>query len=251
MDQLGIVWPPTWLELARVGSSWLEFDQTQIFAQLEPCFPPFGQLSPSCFVIVMWLDSRIQTIERFLRAGSTWRCRLGTHRCKFWFCNLAWVGSTVWPGLNMFSFCTRRGWVVVVPARPPRRDWEKLLTQVGFELATPVQCSANWATWLDGVFVEMEIWHWSLFSSLGYLLIQSTMPGHQKVCSIVKGQHSHCPYRGVQLAPVGHRELLPVTLQFLCTMWSCNRLDWRKKQCHKSACVFDTTSFMGMVVVIL
>ena len=45
--ELGIVWPPTWLELARVGSSWLEFDQAQIFAQLEPVFPTFGQLKPT------------------------------------------------------------------------------------------------------------------------------------------------------------------------------------------------------------
>ena len=34
--ELGIVWPPTWLELARAGSNWLEFVQAQIFAQLEP-----------------------------------------------------------------------------------------------------------------------------------------------------------------------------------------------------------------------
>ena len=67
--ELGIIWPPTWLELARVGSSWLEFDQAQMFAQLEQSFPPFGhlsQLSPSCFVIVMWLRGRIQTIGWFL-----------------------------------------------------------------------------------------------------------------------------------------------------------------------------------------
>ena len=31
--------------LEWVGSSWLEFDQAQIFAQLEPSFPPFGHLS--------------------------------------------------------------------------------------------------------------------------------------------------------------------------------------------------------------
>ena len=42
--QLGIVWSPTWLELALVGSSWLEFDQAQIFAQLEQSFLPFGHL---------------------------------------------------------------------------------------------------------------------------------------------------------------------------------------------------------------
>ena len=37
--------------LARVGSSWLEFDQAQIFAQLEPSFLPafgdLGQLKPT------------------------------------------------------------------------------------------------------------------------------------------------------------------------------------------------------------
>ena len=84
--ELGIVWPPTF------GSSWLECHPVQIFAQLEPSFPPFGnlsQLSPSCFVIVMWLRGRIQTIEWFL---ATWRYRLATRRCKFWFCNLARVG---------------------------------------------------------------------------------------------------------------------------------------------------------------
>ena len=89
---LGIVWPPTWLELARGGSSWLEFDQTRIFAQPEPSFPPFGhdsQLEPSCFVFVMGLRGRIHTIEWFL---DSW--------LDCWFCNLAWVGSTVCPGLE-------------------------------------------------------------------------------------------------------------------------------------------------------
>ena len=33
------------IHLALVGLSWLEFDQAQIFAQLEPGFPPFGHLS--------------------------------------------------------------------------------------------------------------------------------------------------------------------------------------------------------------
>ena len=43
--ELGIVWPPTWLELTRVGLSWFEFDQAQMFAQLEQRFPPFRHLS--------------------------------------------------------------------------------------------------------------------------------------------------------------------------------------------------------------
>ena len=52
-----------------------------------------SQLSPSCFVIVMWLRGRMQTIWMvYLRAGLTWRYRLANRRCKFWFCNLARVG---------------------------------------------------------------------------------------------------------------------------------------------------------------
>ena len=35
-----------------LGSRWLEFDQLQMFAQLKPGFPPFGQLEPSCFVLL-------------------------------------------------------------------------------------------------------------------------------------------------------------------------------------------------------
>ena len=104
--ELGIVWPPTWLELARVGSSWLEFDQAQIFAQLEPSLPPFGhlsQLSPSCFVIVRWLCGRSQTTEYFscelARFGGTvWPLADASFDFVTWL-ELAWVGSTVWPGL--------------------------------------------------------------------------------------------------------------------------------------------------------
>ena len=72
-------------QLASVGWSWIEvawIHQAQIFAQLEPSFPPFGhlgQLLPSCLVIVRWLHSRSQTICMvFLRAGSTLRYRLAT-----------------------------------------------------------------------------------------------------------------------------------------------------------------------------
>ena len=90
------------LELAGVGSSWLDFDQAQIFAQLEP-FGHLGQLSPSCLAIVMWLRGRSQTIEKF----SCESPRLGTtvwppSDVRFDFVTwleLAWVWSAVWPGL--------------------------------------------------------------------------------------------------------------------------------------------------------
>ena len=85
--KLGIVWSSTWLELAQVGSSWLEFDQAQIFAQLEPGFPSFGHLSqlwPSCFVVVRFQYAVVvRQMNGFFRAGSTWQHRLATRRCKF------------------------------------------------------------------------------------------------------------------------------------------------------------------------
>ena len=72
-----------------LGLSWLEFDQAQIFAQLEPGFPPFRHLKPNlstpklfcyCYVTTRWYsDNRM--VSR-------------NHRCKFWFCNLPRVGSS-------------------------------------------------------------------------------------------------------------------------------------------------------------
>ena len=67
--ELGIVWPPTWLALARVGTSWLEFDQAQVFAQLEPSFPPFGQV-----VLLLLCDYAVA-----LRAGILLVSRIFPH----------------------------------------------------------------------------------------------------------------------------------------------------------------------------
>ena len=107
--ELGIVWPPTWLELAVVGSSWLEFDQAQILPNSSQVFYRLAnsansnQLSPSCFVIVRWLRGRSQTNEWFscelARLGSTvWPPADARFDFVTWL-ELAWVGSTVWPGL--------------------------------------------------------------------------------------------------------------------------------------------------------
>ena len=95
--ELGIVWPPTWPQLAWVVSSWLEFDQAQMFAQLEPSFSPIGHLKPTLaklFNLLLLCDCAVlfRQLNGFLRAGSAWRYRLATRRCKFWFCNLARVG---------------------------------------------------------------------------------------------------------------------------------------------------------------
>ena len=53
--------------LVRVGSSWLQFDQAQIFALLEPRFPPL--------FFVGWLRGR-------LRAGSNWRYCLAARQAR-------------------------------------------------------------------------------------------------------------------------------------------------------------------------
>ena len=108
--ELGIVWSPTWLELARVGSSGLEFDWNQIFTQLESSFhrsatpANSSQLSPSCFVVVKLLRGRIQTTEWFLAswlnlAVWVWPPADACFDFVTWL-ELAWIGSTVWPGLK-------------------------------------------------------------------------------------------------------------------------------------------------------
>ena len=64
--ELGIVWPPTWLELARVA---LNLIKLKLSPWLEPCFHRLGKLAnsrQSCSVIVMGPRGRIQTIEWFL-----------------------------------------------------------------------------------------------------------------------------------------------------------------------------------------
>ena len=106
--ELSIVWPPTWLECARVGSSWLEFDQAQIFAQLEPCFPPFGhlsQLKPTlaklfCYYATMrsYSDNWIVSYKLARLSGIVWPPADASFDFLTWL-ELAWVGSTVWPGL--------------------------------------------------------------------------------------------------------------------------------------------------------
>ena len=93
--ELGIVWPPTWLELARVGSSWLEFDQAQLFAQLEPGFPPFGHLS----------QLKLTLAKLFCYCYVTTRSY--SDNCMMVSCKLARLGGIVWPPPDAsFDFVT-------------------------------------------------------------------------------------------------------------------------------------------------
>ena len=89
--ELGIVWPSTWLGSARGGSSWLEFDQARIFAQLEPSFPPFGQLNPTVAKLFChcYMTTRSYSDNRMVS------------------CELAWLGGIVWPPADAsFDFVT-------------------------------------------------------------------------------------------------------------------------------------------------
>ena len=95
--------------LAWVGLSWIElawiwwsshFHPTRAkFCTIWP--PQLTQANSNQVVLLLLGDHAVvfRQLNGFLWAGSTWRYRLATRRCKFWFCNLAQVGSTVWPGL--------------------------------------------------------------------------------------------------------------------------------------------------------
>ena len=105
--ELGIVWPPTWSELDRVGLNLIKLkfspNSSQVFHRLATSVNSI-QLSPSCFVIVMWLRGFSKKIEWFscelARLGSTvWPPADASFDFVTWL-ELAWVGSTVWPGLK-------------------------------------------------------------------------------------------------------------------------------------------------------
>ena len=73
--ELGIVWPPTWLELAWIWPS-SNFCPTQ--AKFSTVWPPQPTQAKST-------RSYLDHWMVFLQAGSTWRYRLATRRCKLWF----------------------------------------------------------------------------------------------------------------------------------------------------------------------
>ena len=70
--------------------------QRSNFRPTRPSFPPFGHSANFRQVLLLLFIGDYVVVVRqlngFLRAGATWRYRLATRRCKFWFCNLARVG---------------------------------------------------------------------------------------------------------------------------------------------------------------
>ena len=101
----------SWVSFGHpLGSSWLELDQmfflAQNFAQLEPSFPPLGHLKPtlaklSCYCYVTtrsYSDNWMVSCKLAQLGGIIWWAA----NASFDFVTsgeLAWVGSTVWPGL--------------------------------------------------------------------------------------------------------------------------------------------------------
>ena len=90
----------SWVSFGHpLGSSWLKFDQAQIFAKLEPSFPPFGQLSqlrPTLTKLFCY---------RYVTTRSYWDNWMVSWK-------LARIGSTVWPPANAsfdFVTCNVRG----------------------------------------------------------------------------------------------------------------------------------------------
>ena len=85
----------SWLELDRAGWNLIKLkfspNSSQVFHRLATTVYS-SQLSPSCFELLCDYAVIFRQVNGFLQAGSTWQYRLATHRCKFWFCNLAQVG---------------------------------------------------------------------------------------------------------------------------------------------------------------
>ena len=85
--ELGIIWPPTWLELNLIKFKFLP-NSSEVFHRLPT-------QANSCLVVLLFLCDYAVVVRQLngsLRAGSTWQQCLATRRCKFWFCNLAQVG---------------------------------------------------------------------------------------------------------------------------------------------------------------
>ena len=70
--------------LAQAGLKLIKFKFSPNSSQVFHCLPTSA--NPSQVVLLLLGGCAV-----FLRAGSTWRYRLATRRCKFWFCNLTRV----------------------------------------------------------------------------------------------------------------------------------------------------------------
>ena len=105
--------------LAWVGSSSIEFDQAQIFAQPEPSFPPFGHLN-----LLKPTLAKLFCYCYFTTDSDDWMVS----------CELTRLGGTVWPPADTscdfvtgssWEYCLARALVapVRIYGRPTRRFW--------------------------------------------------------------------------------------------------------------------------------
>ena len=81
----------SWVSFGHsLGLSWLELDLVSLATSANSkqvvvlLLCDYAVVFPEAteWILASWLDSLVSF-----------------GRCKFWFCNVAWVGSTVWPGL--------------------------------------------------------------------------------------------------------------------------------------------------------
>ena len=82
----------SWLELDRVGLNLIKLkfspNSSRVFHRLAT------SANSRQVVLLLLCDyaAVFRQLHGFLRSDSTWRSRLATRPCKFWFCNLARVG---------------------------------------------------------------------------------------------------------------------------------------------------------------
>ena len=125
---LGIVWPPTWLELDGAGLNLIKLKSSPNSRQVFHRSAISANSTNSRQVVLLLCEYAVvfRQLNGFLQAGLTWRYRLATRRCKFWF--VTWFGLAVLCVARAKTFAVDRGswgvgcsitrWLLLHPPRP-------------------------------------------------------------------------------------------------------------------------------------
>ena len=162
--ELGIVWPPTWLELA---SMWSSSNLTTVW----PPDPTQAQLSPSCFVIVRWQRGRSQTVYWFLASWLDLAVPFGhpTMQVLTLKLGLGWLelGVPFGQGLNP-------GWNVFGKANESAAD---LLSRTFVVMCFAVTWWRTvWPRWYFGYITELASYSVSLGAFAGMFRCRNEFP---------------------------------------------------------------------------